>query len=102
MGKRHKARHRQRDFEKCQAELNAELLAVERAENQAKHNLSNAITRAKRWLPLEIIYAHGHGQYASIEHQKLMQAVEETIKKAYNGKLIIGFDQWKVRDRIAL
>ena len=100
----HAETHRRKGFDRLpqrfqdrRGALNEQLRIVGKREQKASNNVSDAISRAKQWLPIEVIYAHGQGQFASPEHHRFMQTVEKILFRVYSGKLIVAFNNWRVR-----
>ncbi|OQR89706.1 hypothetical protein THRCLA_09628, partial [Thraustotheca clavata] len=60
----------------------------------ASESLHDALDQAKKWLPLDVIYQHGKGPYASVHIHKAMDMVQKSLIRLKNLVLVEAFSKW--------
>lgn len=62
---------------------------------QAKSQVKQDIQQVKQFVPLELIYSHGQGLFASAAEQKAVLAVHEAMLRLCNQNIRYGFQVWQ-------
>ncbi|OQR81019.1 hypothetical protein ACHHYP_16842 [Achlya hypogyna] len=70
-------------------------------EASALASLHDSINGVKRWLPLDLIYHHGKGPYASLHIHKAMDMVHTALVRMQFASLVHAMETWRAQTLIA-
>ncbi|KAF0744735.1 hypothetical protein Ae201684_001190 [Aphanomyces euteiches] len=65
------------------------------AKSDATRAVVSSIDAIKQWVPLELIYAHGRGGFASMHIEKAMQMVTGALRRLSNNQCRTAWKMWR-------